>query len=342
MKNLFVIALLSSVLAIAGCGSQEAPQPGPGKEDSAGEHGESHGSEKHEGADDGHEHGKSDGDAHAEEEGGHGEPLKLSPEARKVAGLEITEAGPVKLIETLLLYGIVKPNAERVRAVTARFPGIVRSVDAKIGDSVTQGKALASVESNESLQVYNVTSPLAGVVTERFTNPGEQAEAQPLFTVADLSSVWIELALFPRDRSRIKVGQSVRVHTGDERESVEGRIVFVSPLGSTPTQSLTARVQLDNKSGQWAPGLHIQGDVVVGTAEVALAVPAAALQELEGGTSVFIEDADGLEPRVVKTGRSDGQWVEILEGLTRGERVVGEGSFVLKAQLGKGEASHDH
>lgn len=288
-----------------------------------------------------HESGKA-GEAGGHEEGGHGEALKLTPEARKAAGLVVAPAGPATLVESLPLYGVVKPNAERVRSVTARFPGVVRSVSVKIGDSVKQGQALATVESNESLQVYTVSSPQAGVITERFTNPGEQAEGQPLFTVADLSTVWVELALFPRDRGRVQTGQSVRVQTADGGPVGEGRIVFVSPLSSGATQSLTARVQLANDDGRWSPGLYVQAQVGIGESSVALAVPAAALQELEGGTSVFVDDADGLEPRVVKTGRSDGRVVEILEGLQAGDAVVGEGSFVLKAELGKGEAEHEH
>ncbi|MDO9453229.1 MAG: efflux RND transporter periplasmic adaptor subunit [Stagnimonas sp.] len=291
----------------------------------------------------------SEGDQHEEggeaahgEEGEHSEALKLTSEARKAAGLVIAAAGPATLVETLPLYGVVKPNAERVRSVTARFPGVVRSVNAKVGDSVRQGAGLATVESNESLQVYGVSSPLAGVVTERFTNPGEQAEGQPLFTVADLSSVWVELSLFPRDRNRIRVGQTVRVKAADGGVQSEGKIVFVSPLGSSVSQSLAARVLLDNSDGRWTPGLYVQGEVGVGESSVALAVPVSALQELEGGTSVFVEDADGLEQRAVKTGRSDGRVTEILEGLKAGEAVVGEGSFVLKAELGKGEAEHAH
>jgi membrane fusion protein, heavy metal efflux system len=289
--------------------------------------------------------GHSEGDRHesgAHEEGGHGEALKLTPEAREAAGLVVAPAGPAMLVETLPLYGVVKPNAERVRSVTARFPGVVRSVSVKIGDSVKQGQSLATVESNESLQVYTVSSPQAGVITERFTNPGEQASGQALFTVADLSTVWVELALFPRDRSRVETGQSVRVQTADGGPVGEGRIVFVSALSSGATQSLSARVQLDNRDGRWSPGLYVQAQVAIGESKLALAVPAAALQELESGTSVFVDDADGLEPRVVKTGRSDGRVVEILEGLQAGDAVVGEGSFVLKAELGKGEAEHEH
>ena len=244
--------------------------------------------------------------------------------------------------DSVLLYGVVQPNAERVLSVTARFPGVVQSVNARIGDTVSKGQTLARVESNESLQVYSVTSPQVGVVTERFTNPGEQAETQALFTVADLSTVWVELSLYPRDRQRVKLGQSVRVQAAEGGLDQEGKIVFVSPLSSGATQSLTARVLLQNPEGRWAPGLFVKGQVTVSESTLALAVPVAAIQEVEGRTSVFVDDEDGLEPRPVKTGRSDGRVVEILSGLQTGERVVGEGSFVLKAELGKGEAEHAH
>jgi len=348
-------AALLAALTLAACGKSEAPaapkaehadEKGHGHDDARG-HTEAEPHDEKEGHSEGdrHEPKAGSGDEHGEEhgeEGEHAEALKLTPEARKAAGLVIAPAGPAALVETLPLYGVVKPNAERVRSVTARFPGVVRSVTVKVGDSVRQGQTLASVESNESLQVYAVSSPQVGVVTERFTNPGEQAEGQPLFTVADLSSVWVELSLFPRDRSRIQTGQTVRVKAADGGLSADGKIVFVSPLGSSATQSLTARVLLDNRDGRWTPGLYVQGEVAVAESSVPLAVPVAAIQELEGGTSVFVDDADGLEARVVKTGRSDGRVVEILDGLKGGEAVVGEGSFVLKAEQGKGEAEHGH
>lgn len=341
---LYTAFLFSCALTLSACGKAEAPahtdEQGHAHDDAKG-HSEVEPHDEKEGHSEGdrHEAGASKG---GHEEGGHAEALKLTPEARKAAGLVIAAAGPATLVETLPLYGVVKPNAERVRSVTARFPGVVRSVAVKLGDSVRQGQALATVESNESLQVYTVSSPQAGVVTERFTNPGEQAATQPLFTVADLSTVWVELSLFPRDRGRVKVGQIVRVQTADGGPAGDGRIVFVSPLSSSATQSLNARVQLDNSDASWSPGLYVQAQVAIGESQLALAVPAAAVQELEGGTSVFVDDADGLEPHVVKTGRSDGRVVEIVEGLKAGDMVVGEGSFVLKAELGKGEAEHEH
>ena len=336
-------ALLALSILVA-CGKSESPEAdhsdaqGHGHDDAKGHDAKSPHDEA-EGHTEGDRHEAKPEEGH--EEGGGSEALKLTPEAIKAAGIVITPAGPVAIAETLPLYGVVKPNAERVRSVTARFPGVVRSVSAKVGDSVRQGQSLASVESNESLQVYPVSSPQVGVVTERFTNPGEQAEGQPLFTVADLTSVWVELSLFPRDRSRIQVGQAVRVKA-DGGLSADGKIVFVSPLGSSATQSLTARVLLDNKDGRWTPGLYVQGEVAVAESNTVIAVPAGAIQELEGGTSVFVQGVEGMVPRVVKTGRSDGRTVEILEGLKAGESVVSEGSFVLKAELGKGEAEHDH
>lgn len=342
IPSTIVAALLISLAMLTACGnsstdSEHKDEKGHAHDDAKG-HREDAPHDKKEGHQEGDRH-----EAGAGSEGeDHDETLKLSPEALKAAHLSITAAGPGTIRETLPLYGVVKPNAERVRSVTARFPGIVRSVNAKIGDTVVQGATLATVESNESLQVYSISSPQAGVVTERFTNPGEQAEQQPLFTVADLSSVWVELALFPRDRNRVQTGQIVRIQTTDGGPQRDGKIVFVSPLGSASTQSLAARVLLDNKDGQWSPGLYVRGEVTIGEIAAALVVPVAALQELEEGTSVFLQTAEGLQPKAVKVGRRDGQFVEILEGVAAGDQVVGEGSFVLKAEMGKGEAEHDH
>lgn len=342
--SLAAVVLLS--LSLAACGDKETPSPGPATDEAGHAHDETKGhsdKEPHDKAEthtegDRHESGGEEGHS---EEGGHAEALKLTPEAQKSAGLKLAPVGPANLAESIPLYGTVKPNAERMRSVAARFPGVVRGVSVKVGDSVRQGASLATVESNESLQVYNVPSPLGGVVTERLTNPGEQAEGQPLFTVADLSTVWVELSLFPRDRSRIRVGQRVQVKA-EGGLSGSGEIVFVSPLSTSATQSLAARVLLDNRDGLWTPGLYVQGEVAVAESSVPLAVPASALQELESGLSVFVQDADGFEPRAVKAGRNDGRNVEILEGLKAGESVVTDGSFVLKAEQGKGEAEHGH
>jgi len=103
------------------------------------------------------------------------------------AGLKTEKAGPATIADTVTLTGRIVPNAEYVRAVTARFPGAIKSVAKSVGDAVKKGETLAGVESNDSLQTYAVTSPISGVVVERHANAGEGAGSEPLFVVADIT-----------------------------------------------------------------------------------------------------------------------------------------------------------
>ena len=266
----------------------------------------------------------------------HGE-IKLSAEKIKAARIGLAQVGPASIRETLPLYGVIAPNAERVREVAARFPGVIRTVGKKVGDAVRQGESLASIESNESLQSYAVASPLAGVVTMRNANPGEQSGEKSLFTVADLSTVWVELSLFPRDVAKVHVGQSVRVKSADAGLSGDGKVVYVAPFGSTSNQTLSARVLLDNTARKWAPGLYVTADVTLAESSVPLAIRAEAVQTVNEDSVVFVQDADGFKPRPVRLGRSDGETTEVLEGLKANETYATANSFVLKAELGKGE-----
>jgi len=115
--------------------------------------------------------------------------VTLSAKQIAASGITLETAGAAAIRETLPVYGTIAPNAERVRDVAARFPGVVREISRKIGDAVKKGDALATVESNESLQTYALAAPLDGVVIARNANPGEQSGDKILFTVADLSTV---------------------------------------------------------------------------------------------------------------------------------------------------------
>lgn len=279
-----------------------------------------------------------EGEGH-EDKGGH---VKLTPEQIKNAGIGLTQAGPANIHERLPLYGVIAPNAERVREVTARFPGVIRSLNKRVGDPVKQGEVLASVESNESLQTYVVAAPLNGVVIARHANPGEQTGDRALFTVADLSTVWVELSLFPRDVAKVHVGQAVRVKSADTKLSADGKVVYVAPFGSSSNQTLTARVQLDNAERKWPPGLYVTAEVSLTSASAPLAVSSQALQTLEERNVIFVQAEEGFEPRPVRLGRSDGEFTEVLAGLKPGETYATHNSFILKADLGKGPAEHGH
>lgn len=325
LKPMLLILALS--LPVSGCDSADKPAAAAAQDE--------HGEAAHQEGEDGHEEGE---DGH-EAEGGR---IDLTPAQIKDAGIELAQTGPATIRERLSLYGVIAPNAERMREVAARFPGVIRSVEKKIGDAVREGDVLARVEANESLQGYAVTAPLAGVVIARRANPGEQTGDKTLFTVADLSSVWVEMALFPRDVAKVHVGQEVRVKSPDTGLAADGKVVYVAPFGEAANQTRVARVLLDNPEHHWAPGLYVSAEVMLGVSTAPLAVRNEAIQTLEDRSVVFVQGDEGFDPRVVALGRSDGQFSEVLSGLEPGDTYAAKNSFILKAELGKGDAEHGH
>lgn len=262
------------------------------------------------------------------------------------AGIRTELAGAASIADTVSLSGRVLPNAERVRSVSARFPGVIVSVARSVGDRVRKGDALATVESNESLQAYAVTAPISGVVVERHANAGEVAGAEPLFVVADYSQLWAELSLFPRDMPRVRPGQSVQLKSVDGELKTAGRIVRIAPAEGPTHGSLsgiyTARAVIENSDGGWAPGLFAEGKVQVGEARVPLAVKRSGLQAFRDFTVVFEQIGETYEVRMLELGRQDETWVEVLGGIESGARYVVENSYLIKADIEKTGASHDH
>jgi len=262
------------------------------------------------------------------------------------AGIQTETAGPAVLKDTLVLTGRLVPNAERVREVTARFPGAIREVVRSVGDTVRAGDRLASIESNESLEIYAVTAPIAGIVTERRANPGENASGAPLFVIADYGSLWAELNLFPRDLGRVKVGQKVALKSVDGGLSGEGTVVRVAPAAAAQSGAVgsvyTARVTVDNADRRWNPGLFLEGAVQIGETQVPLAVKRSGLQAFRDFTVVFEQVGETYEVRMLELGRQDDTFIEVLGGLKPAVKYVAENSYLIKADIEKSGASHDH
>jgi cobalt-zinc-cadmium efflux system membrane fusion protein len=263
----------------------------------------------------------------------------------QAAGVRTEVAGPATIAEVLSLRGRLVPNAERVRSVSARFAGPIRSVLRSVGDTVRAGEPLAVVESNESLTTYEVTSPIDGTIIERLANPGESATGGPMFVIADYRSLWAELTLFPRDLARVKAGQRVKLRAAEGELEAESRILRVSPAIDANAQLkglYVARVALQDSERRWAPGLFIQGDVQVASETVPLAVKRSALQGFRDFTVVFAQVGETYEVRMLELGRQDETWVEVLGGLKPGTPYVSENSYLIKADIEKSGASHDH
>jgi cobalt-zinc-cadmium efflux system membrane fusion protein len=331
MNTSNVVALLfACVFALGGCGkSEQKTEPSGATEAST---------KADDPADGKHGEGEAKEGGHKEAGEGH---VELDEKAALAAGIELQTAGPAGIREVLPLYGSVQPNAERVRGITARYPGVITGIAKAVGDSVKQGDVMATVESDESLRTYNVVATLSGVVTERKANPGEKAGDAPLFTVADLSTVWVELSLFPRDLSKVRVGQTVRVKSSDGGLNADGKVVYIASLGQSASQTLIARVLLDNRERRWAPGLYVTGEVALSEKKVSVAVKSSALQTVENRSVVFVLEGDGFQATPVEVGRSDGEYSEIISGVDADARYAAANSFVLKSELGKGEAEHE-
>lgn len=265
----------------------------------------------------------------------------IAADVAQQAGIETALAGPAPLRTTTMLFGNIQTEPNRVVEVRARFPGVIRSVLHEIGDRVRAGEVLASVESNESLQVYPVKSPIAGVVTQRHANPGEVAGSEPLFEVVDASVVRADLNVFPQDRSKLKVGQKVRITSADADTSGEGVLAYIAPLGSAQTQSVIARVRLDNRAGRWAPGQFVTGEVLIDESRPNVTVAPTALQQIDDRPVVFVQTPQSFAVRHVQIGRRAANAVEITRGLKAGERYVSKNSFLVKAEALKSEAEGD-
>lgn len=272
---------------------------------------------------------------------GHDESTAINPKSAQTAGIEVEAALSASIHETVSLTGKIMLNQNTTAQVKARFPGVVREVKKGPGEMVQLGDVLAKVESNESLQVYSVKSPINGVVLSRSTNVGDVAGDTPMFTITDISNVWAEFHVFPRDIDRIKAGLKVHITSFEGGHQGEAIITTLLPVAEASSQTVIARVTLPNPDGVWRAGMTVRGDVVISERQAAIAVRNAALQRMEGNMVVFVQEGERYAPRTVRTGASDAEWTEVLEGLEPGESYVSKNSFQIKANIGKAGAAHE-
>lgn len=264
----------------------------------------------------------------------------IPADAAKAAGVVVERAGPVVIRDTVQLMGSVALDANRRAEMKARFPGVVRAVHVQQGQRVSRGQALVTVEANASMRDYAVTAPFDGIVLSRPTNVGDVADGNVLVEVANLDQVWVELRAIGPDAEKIAPGQTVTIASATGDTTAEGGIDTLLPLASG--QSVVARVGLPNTEGRWRPGMTVVGTVTVASREVPLAVKESGLQRFRDFTVVFAQVGDTYEVRMLELGDRDGEHAEVLGGLKPGTSYVVEQSFLIKADVEKSGASHDH
>lgn len=185
---------------------------------------------------------------------------------------------------------------------------------------------------------YALSAPLGGTVVERNIASGESVDTtQNVFTIADLSHVWIELALGQTRIADVRTGQALTVHLPGGA-TYETSVQHVSPLVDPATRTVTVRAAVNNAEGHFRPGAFVEGVIQIPSEREAVLVPRDAVQLVYDHTCVFVWDAGAFALREVQTGVTDGREIEILGGLHAGERVAAVNAFHLKAELIKSAA----
>lgn len=192
------------------------------------------------------------------------------------------------------------------------------------------------------LTEYKISSPLSGIVVERHLSLGEAIGTdRAVFIVADVGTVWVDVTIYPSDLASVKPGQRVALDVG-EGEPIYGAIEFVTPEVKEATRTGVARLVVNNASGRLRPGMFVAARVQISQALVPLRVPKSAVQQQNNTNVVYVEHEGAFEPRPVKLGRENHEFVEIVEGLQPGEKYVSNGGFtlkslMLKSQMGEGD-----
>ena len=324
-SRLLLACLLAASLAACGSDHDTATTKAPHADDAA-----------HDDA--GHAQGE-EGDAHAQ-----AATTTLPAAVAQASGIRTAPAGPGSIADEHEVQGLLTPVEGRVAQVMARFPGPIRALRAGVGERVRAGQPLASIESNLSLTNYTVAAPISGVVLQRYASVGAVAsEGMPLFEVADLSTLWVDLHIFGNDAGHITAGIPVTVTRLSDGASIDTTLERILPATATASQSTVARATIANPDGLWRPGAAVRARTVVDRADAALVVPLPALQPDEGGRDVvYVRAGERYAERAVTLGRRDARSVEVSAGLRAGEQVVVAQSFLVKADIGKASAAHEH
>ena len=234
----------------------------------------------------------------------------------------------------------ISPEQDVQQARTA-----LREAQISVRNAQQKLQTLGASESGATGHMGRMTlrAPFDGVVVEKHLTLGEAVQdSTNAFTVADLSSVWAEMKVPARHVDAVRVGEPATVRSGASGQAATGRIAYVGMLIGEQTRTAPARVKLANPGQAWRPGLFVDVDVTTDDVMAPVTVSEAAIQMLDGKPTVFMRVPGGFVPQPVTLGRQGQGRVEVVQGLKAGDTVAGAGSFTVKAEQGKAQASHTH
>ncbi len=267
----------------------------------------------------------------------------ITADAAKAGGVETEIAGPADISELIALSGRVEVTPEGKAEVRAVYPGRILSMSVELGQKVRKGQVIARVESSYSLQAYNITAPISGTIIEKNANVGGVAGDQPILVIADSTKLLAKFFIYPRDAERIRPGQMVELRSLSGDVKIMAQVEAVLPSADIASQTLVAHVAIPPAfADRFRPGMGVEGSVAVVSQTVPLAVRTSGLQPFRDFTVVYARVGNTYEVRMLELGRRTPEWTEVLGGLEPGTEYVSAGSFLIRADIDKAGASHDH
>ncbi len=190
---------------------------------------------------------------------------------------------------------------------------------------------------------YPIRAAFEGIVVKKRLSPGEWLKDDAeIYIIADLSTVWVEITVYPNDLESVHVGQKAVVKSASSILEAEGEVSYVGLVVGEDSRTAKARVVIPNPDGKWRPGLFVKVELVRDETSVSVAVQSDAIQTYRNKPVIFVHYDDQFEARPIQLGRSDGQFTEVIKGLSNGENYVVKNSFILKSEMGKAGMSHQH
>ena len=267
----------------------------------------------------------------------------ISAQAAQAGGVRSERAGPGAVAELIDMSGRIEITPEGKADVRARLPGQIVWMTGNLGDRVSRGQTLLRVESSHSLQTYAVTAPISGVIVEKNANVGDTTGDRALFVIADPTQLHAEFFVYPRDAERVRVGQRVNLRSLSGEARIEAPVEAILPTADVASQTMMAHVHLPpGASRDFRPGMGVEGSFAVAEAQVPLAVRTKAIQRFRDFEVVYARVGNTYEVRMLEIGRRTPEWTEVLGGLEPGTEYVTDGAFLIRADIDKAGASHDH
>lgn len=269
----------------------------------------------------------------------------------QLALIESSESGEARgaYAQAQSELALAASNLDRIRGLVAggslarkeeiRARADYEKARAALNTAAARLNALGLAAGSGGTGTLAVTAPFSGTVVEKAVVLGEYTQAyQALFSIADLSSLWIQANLYERDLGRVGVGSpaSVSVAAFPDRKFA-GKVTYVSSTLDRETRTAKARIEVANPDGLLKPGMFATIAVATPATETVLQVPETAVVLLQGQSTVFVSAENGFEPRPVETGARRSEKIVVTSGLEPGDEVVMAGAYALKARLLKSQ-----